>query len=81
MQGLEMVAQPLCAQENLPANNQPPFPPAPPAPHHQFSEPDDTSGQARIRAVAGTGTHVGSRVQCTVVPPELAAPLTVTHKQ
>ena len=68
MQGLELPAPPLLAEADLPpAREQPLSPPAPPGPVHRFPEPDDTTGQARRRANAGSGLRVGPRVLCTVV--------------
>ena len=68
MQGLEPPTPPLlAATELLPACEQPPSLPAPPEPVHQFLELKDTTGQARRRATAGLGTHVGPRVLCSVI--------------
>ena len=60
MQGLELPAPPLLAETDLPhACEQPLSLPAPPEPVHRFPEPDDTTGQARRKATAGSGLCVG----------------------
>ena len=69
MQGLELPAPPLLAETDLPpAREQPSSPPAPPGPVHHFTEPQDTTGQARRRATAGSGQRVGPRVLCRIIP-------------
>ena len=51
--GLELPALPLLDETDLPpAHKQPLSPPTPPGPVHRFPEPDDTTGQARRRAIA-----------------------------
>ena len=74
MQGLELPNPPLLAESDFPpAREQPPSPPTPLEPAHQFPEPEDTTGQARRSAIAGSGTRVGPRVLCSVVPASLAS--------
>ena len=69
MQWLELPAPSLLAETDLPpAREQPSSPPAPPGSVHQFPEPQDTTGQARERATAGSGQRMGPRVLCSVIP-------------
>ena len=68
MQGLYLPNPPPVATTDLPpAQEQPLAPPTPPGPSHQFAEPEDTTGQARIRTSTGLGTRVGPRVLVSVV--------------
>ena len=67
MQGLQLPNPPLLAATDLPpAHQQPLSPPTPPGPFHEFSEPEDTTGQARRRTTTGSGTRGGPRVLCSV---------------
>ena len=78
MQGLELPAPPLLAETDLPsACEQPLSPPTPPGPIHQFPEPEDTTGQARRRATAGSGHHVYPRVLCSVLSASLPGTISV----
>ena len=66
MQGLELPAPSLLAETDLPPAREQAS--SPPAPVHQFPEPQDTTGQARKRATAGSGQRVGPQVLCRVIP-------------
>ena len=70
MQGLELSTPPLLVTNDLPpANVLPLAPPTPPGPSPDFSEPEDTTGQARRRvATPGLGTHAGPRVLVSAAP-------------
>ena len=69
MQGLELFNPSLVASTDLlPARELPSSPPTPPGPSHHFPEPEDTTGQARMRSTTGTGVRVGPRVFCSILP-------------
>ena len=70
MQGLELSTPPLLATTDLPPANVLPLAPlTPPGPSHDFSEPEDTTGQARQRvATPGLGTRAGPRVLVSAAP-------------
>ena len=71
MQGLELTAPPLCCSKHLlPAQDQPSFPSSPPGPHHEVTEPEDTTGQAKRRA---TSSRVSPQVLCTGLSRDAAA--------
>ena len=74
MQVLELPEPSLVASTNLPpACDLPLCPPTPPGPLHEFPEPEDTTGQARVRATTGFSARVGTQVLCRVV----AAPVMI----
>ncbi|XP_065898953.1 uncharacterized protein [Dysidea avara] len=57
MQGLKLTVPSLCSSKNLPpVQDQPSSSPPPPEPHHQITEPEDTTGQARKRTISSSGT-------------------------
>lgn len=69
MQGIEVPRPPISAAVNLlPGTHLPQSPFAPPSPMHQFSDMEDTSGQARIMVTAATGTCVESQVVVSTIP-------------
>jgi len=75
MQGLELKAPPLCSEDLPPPLDQPCFPASPPGPHHEVTEPEDTTGQAERMATSGTRTRVGPRVLVSVLSSDVAASL------
>ena len=70
MQRLELSTPPLLATTDLPPANVLPLAPLTPAwPSHDFSETEDTTGQARQRvATPGLGTHAGPQVLVSAAP-------------
>ena len=65
MHGLELPASPLLAATELPpAHDQPLSPPTPLETAHEFSEPQDTTGQARRRGTTGSSAHMGPQGLC-----------------
>ena len=69
MQGIEVPKPSISAAVSLPPGTHiPQSPLAPPSPVHQFSELEDTSGQARIMVTVTTGTCVGPQVVVSSSP-------------
>ena len=74
MQGLKLTVPSLCSSKNLPpVQDQPSSSPPPPEPHHQITEPEDTTGQARKRTISSSGTLGNSQVMYRKLSYEEAA--------
>ena len=72
IQRLELPNPPLLADTDLPPAHE--QPPTPPEPSHQFSEPEDTTGQADRRNITGVGARSSPRVLCGVVASASSTP-------